>query len=192
MENSTIKNHSKSRGANASNNGKIFEQNSDISKYLYNSGYVFEKMGKGKYNNYLYKQMDDCTITYLSQSGFKTYFNKKYNIITCRHPDEAYIIMTPHKNVVKILEKKEQNCEGSAETKLWAGPSLKREYELILGENYKIEYAYCINTFLSKKINSDILKYKMLKKILEENNISIFCSSEQNYYGDILKWINNF
>jgi len=29
---------------------------------------------------------------------------------------------------IKIVEKKEQNVEGSVETKLWSSPSLKREY----------------------------------------------------------------
>lgn len=50
-----------------------------------------------------------------------------YNINLFRNPDEAYIIKyNTGKKIIKILEKKEQHIEGSVETKLWSGPSLKR------------------------------------------------------------------
>ena len=49
----------------------------------------------------------------------------KYNISMFRCPDEAYIIEYKNGKIqVKILEKKEQNVEGSVETKLWAGVAL--------------------------------------------------------------------
>jgi len=55
------------------------------------------------------------------------YMKNKYNIELFRCPDEAYIIeYTSGRKVIKILEKKEQNVEGSVETKLWSGPSLKK------------------------------------------------------------------
>ena len=90
----------------------------------------------------------------------------------------------------KILEKKEQHCEGSVETKLWAGPSLKREYEILLGEKFTIEYSYCLNKFLSHKIYSKHQKYIILRKILKENNIKIFKSYKKSYYKKLLYWIN--
>jgi hypothetical protein len=65
----------------------------------------------------------------------------RYNIDLFRCPDEAYIIeYTNGRKVVKILEKKEQHVEGSVETKLWSGPSLKREYELMLGDSFELFY----------------------------------------------------
>ena len=77
----------------------------------------------------------------------------KYNIELFRCPDEAYIIEYYNgKKIIKILEKKEQNIEGSIETKLWSGPSLKREYELVLGNNFIIEYGFCVNDFFNKII----------------------------------------
>lgn len=77
--------------------------------------------------------------------------------------------------------KKEQNVEGSVETKLWSSPSLKREYELILGDNFNIEYSLCLNIFLTNKFKYSDKKFEILKKILDENNIFI----------KINDWINN-
>jgi len=80
------------------------------------------------------------------------YIQNIYNIELFRCPDEAFIIeYKTGKNVIKILEKKEQNVEGSVETKLWSGPSLKREYELVLGNNFEVYYGFCVNKFLKKK-----------------------------------------
>jgi hypothetical protein len=81
---------------------------------------------------------------------------------------------------------------GSVETKLWAGPSLKREYEIILGDNFIVEYAYCINKFLSKKFNSDNQKYDVLKQILKENNIVVLHANKPNYYEKLECWIKKF
>ena len=74
---------------------------------------------------------------------------------------------------------------------MWSGPSLKREYELILGDKFNVEYAYIINDFLNNKIYSNIKKYKILKQILDENNINIFHSNDKNLYKNIIDWINN-
>jgi hypothetical protein len=84
------------------------------------------------------------------------YMKTKYNIELFRCPDEAYIIeYNTGKKVIKILEKKEQNVEGSVETKLWSGPSLKREYELVLGNDFEVHYGFCVSDFLKKKLISN-------------------------------------
>ena len=57
-------------------------------------------------------------------------------------------------SLIKILEKKEQNVEGSVETKLWSGPSLKREYELVLGNDFKVHYGFCVSEFLKNNHNT--------------------------------------
>lgn len=98
-----------------------------------------------------------------------------YNIDIFRNPDEAYIIeYKDGKKVIKILEKKNQNGEGSVETKLWAGPSLKREYEIILGNNFDVQYSYTVNDFLKQCILSNKKKYEVLNIILKENDIQVF------------------
>lgn len=94
--------------------------------------------------------------------------------------------------LLKYWRKKEQHREGSVETKLWAGSSLKREYEIILGDNFSIDYAYCINKFLSEKFNSDNQKYNILRQILKENNIIVLHAGKSNYYDKLEDWIKAF
>lgn len=174
-------------------NGKNFEIITDIENKLYENDYKKENFGKkNKYSYYLYKSIDDNNkITYLLQSGFKLYIKKMFNIEVFRCPDEAYIVKTDKKYIIKILEKKAQGVEGSVETKLWASPSLKREYELIIGDKFVIEYALCLNKYLEKKINSDNKKYKVLKQILDESKINIFYGESNDYFEKIYNWINN-
>jgi hypothetical protein len=92
---------------------------------------------------------------------------------------------------MKIIEKKEQCVQGSVETKLWSGPALKREYELVLGPEFKVEYAFCVNDFLKNKLFSNEKKYQILQTILKENNIDIFCGDQEDYFQKINKWIEN-
>lgn len=183
-------------GKNTNVNGKGFEQITDIESKLFENKFEKKILKKNKYGYYLYKNINTNTnnnkIIYLSQNGLKLYFKKNFNIELFRCPDEAYIIEKDGKYTVKILEKKAQCVEGSVETKLWSGPSLKREYEIIMGENFSIEYAFCVSNFLKEKINSDNQKYKILKQILHESNINIFFGDDDNYFDKIYEWINNF
>jgi hypothetical protein len=115
----------------------------------------------------------------------------KYNIDLFRCPDEAYIIEYNNgKNVIKILEKKEQNVEGSVETKLWSGPSLKREYELILGSKFTVFYGFCVSEFLKKKLVSNEKKYITLNTIFNENNIVVLFGDDENYFETFDNWLN--
>ncbi len=115
-----------------------------------------------------------------------------YNIDIFRNPDEAYIIeYKDGKKVIKILEKKNQNSEGSVETKLWAGPSLKREYEIILGNNFDVQYSYTVNDFLKQCILSNKKKYEVLNIILKENDIQVFFGDDEDYFELLNKWIDS-
>jgi hypothetical protein len=136
-------------GANTNITGKKFEDKTDNLSILLLARY-------DKKDYYVYKSFEDKTITYVSQRWLKKYMNEKYNIDIFRNPDEAYIIEYKNgKKVIKILEKKNQNGEGSVETKLWAGPSLKREYEIIIGNNFEVQYSYTVNDFLKQSILSN-------------------------------------
>jgi hypothetical protein len=109
-----------------------------------------------------------------------------------RCPDEAYIIeYNSGRKVIKILEKKEQNVEGSVETKLWAGPSLKREYELVLGADFEVFYGFSISDYLKMKLTSNEKKYTILNAILNENNIPVLFGDDDNYFETLDKWFNN-
>lgn len=176
-------------GTNTNYYGKKFEEKTNNEKRLLDIGYNrFEE--KKKY--YLSKTFEDKTITFVLQSGLKPYMKSKYNIDLFRCPDEAYIIdYKCGRKVIKILEKKEQNVEGSVETKLWSGPSLKREYELVLGPEFEVSYGFCLSDFLKHKLLSQKPKYTILNKIFDENNISVLFGDDEDYFETLDEWLNN-
>jgi len=178
-------------GANTNYFGKKFEEKTNNESILLNNEYTKTTLSKKVNDYYLSKTFDDKTIIFLLQNGLKTYMKNKFNILLFRCPDEAYIIeYNTGKKVIKILEKKNQNVEGSVETKLWAGPSLKREYELVLGEDWEVHYGLCVSEFLQKKFNSN-KKYRILNIILNENNIDVLFGDDENYFEILDNWINS-
>lgn len=182
-------------GSNTNYYGKNFEKKTDNQIRLLNDGYVknsFTKTPKkSSYDYYLKKTFEDKNIVFVLQNGLKMYMKTKYNIELFRCPDEAYIIeYNTGKKVIKILEKKEQHVEGSIETKLWSGPSLKREYQLVLGDEFEVHYGFCVNDFFKKKLISDEKKYTILNKIFNENNISVLFGDDENYFELFDKWFS--
>jgi hypothetical protein len=182
-------------GANTNYFGKKFEEKTNNQVRLLNDGYTkhsFTKKPKKAYDYYLSKSFEDKTIVFVLQHGLKMYMKNKYNIELFRCPDEAYIIEYDNgKKVIKILEKKEQNVSGSVETKLWASPSLKREYELVLGSEFEVNYCLCINLYLQNLLVSNNKKYLTLNEILSENNIAVLFGDDENYFETIDIWFNN-
>ena len=181
-------------GANTNLYGKKFEEKTNNRQRLLEIGYVENSLvipSTKKTIKILTKTFEDRTILFLLQNDFKKYMKIEYNIDLFRCPDEAYIIKYNNgKTVIKILEKKEQNVEGSVETKLWSGPSLKREYELVLGEEFEIFYGFCVSNFLKTKIISSEKKYTILNKILNESNIAVLFGDDENYFETLDEWIN--
>lgn len=78
---------------------------------------------------------------------------------------------------------------------MWAAPSLKREYEIVLGETFKVDYALCLNEFLYKRLYSllgdkeEKQKYKCLVQILKESDIQIYNGNEQNYSKKLIEQV---
>ena len=190
-----INNGTGAGGAKTNYYGKKFEEKTKNQERLLELGYTknsFTKKSKKAYDYYLSKTFEDKTIIFVLQNGLKTYMKNKYNIDLFRCPDEAYIIeYTCGRKVIKILEKKAQNVEGSMETKLWSGPSLKREYELVLGHDFKVVYGFCVNEFLKNKLVSNNKKYTILNTILNENNIAVLFGDDENYVETFDAWFNN-
>ena len=173
-------------GANTNKTGKPFEENTDNLKRMIEHGFDKQK-------SWLSKQFEDKTVVIVKQHGLKQYAKHKYGIDDIyRCPDEAYIIeYTTGKKVIKILEKKMQNVEGSVETKLYAGPLLKRDYEMMFGPEFEIQYGFCVSEFLQKNITSGTKKYNNLRKMLEEeNNIPILFGNDANYFETLDLWIH--
>lgn len=181
-------------GFNTNYHGKQFEEKTNNQQRLLSNGYnknSFTKKHKA-YNYYLSKTFDDKTIVFALQNGLKIYMKHKYNIELFRCPDEAYIIeYNTGKKVIKILEKKEQHVDGSVETKLWSGPSLKREYELVLGTDFEVHYGFCVNEFLKKKLTSNDKKYTTLNVIFNDANITVLFGDDDNYFETLNEWFNN-
>lgn len=182
-------------GANTNYYGKMFEEKTNNQQRLLENGYTkhsFSKKPKKAYDYYLSKTFHDKTIIFVLQNGLKMYMKKKYNIDLFRCPDEAYIIeYNSGRKVIKILEKKEQNVNGSVETKLWSGPSLKREYELVLGADFEVFYGFCVSEFLKNKIVSNEKKYTILNNIFIETNIAVLFGDDENYFETFDTWLNN-
>jgi hypothetical protein len=182
-------------GANTNYYGKKFEEKTNNQQRLLEMGYTKNsstKKPKKAYDYYLSKTFEDKTIVFVLQNGLKMYMKNKYNIDLFRCPDEAYIIeYTSGRKVIKILEKKEQNVEGSVETKLWSGPSLKREYELVLGAEFEVFYGFCVSEFLKNKLISIDKKYTILNTIFNETNIVVLFGDDENYFETFDTWFNN-
>jgi hypothetical protein len=182
-------------GANTNKFGKQFEEKTKNQQRLLDMGYTrnsFTTKPKKATDYYLSKTVDDTKVVFLLQSGLKTYMKKNYNIDIFRCPDEAYIFeYKSGRKVIKILEKKEQRVEGSVETKLWSGPSLKREYEIVLGDEFEVVYGFCVSKFLQNKLTSTIKKFTILNRILDENNITILFGDDENYFESFDRWLNN-
>ena len=175
-------------GAKTNENGKRFEDFTCNESRLLSQGFVKNIFKKNKFGYYLSKKTESTETIFVLQGGLVDYMKKEYDIELFRHPDEAYIIKTPELTTIKILEKKNQNCEGSAETKLWAAPSLKREYELVCGEKFKIEYVLCLSDWFKQQKND---KYIYLNMILEENDIKILYGSDPDYFQKLDNWIKD-
>jgi hypothetical protein len=181
-------------GANTNVNGKSFEEKTSNKIRLLGAGFTEFKIPehKGKYDIYLQKKIDDDTsITYLSQGGLKSYFKWKFDVELFRKPDEAYLIQKGDNYILKVLEKKNQNGEGSVDTKLLAGPSFIREYTLCLPDTFRVQYAFCVSTFLEKQYNNGSLKSKILKQILDEAHIPVFFGDQVDYFTALDAWINS-
>jgi hypothetical protein len=178
-------------GANTNKNGKTFEEKTANKPRLLAAGFTEHKIpgSKGKFNTYLEKPTEAGSIIYLSQGALKAYFQWKFKLELFRAPDEAYLIRNGANYTLRILEKKNQNVEGSVDTKLLSGPSFVREYELSLNDTFTVEYAFCLSSFLEAKYNSKTKKFEILKMILQEANIPVFFGDQPDYFTKLDAWV---
>lgn len=185
-------------GSNTTLNGKRFEERTDNTQYLLKNGYIkeiFTNKTRKKYHYYI-KMTSERTIVAISGCAFKHYMKKYHGINVIRYPDEAYIIEENDtgKIIIKILEKKEQNVEGSVETKLWSCFGILKEYEIIFGTGYKIFYGFCVSRFLEKKFTEKTRtnrRFEILNKICSEYKIPILFGDNKTYFAALDEWINN-
>jgi hypothetical protein len=189
-------------GANTNINGIAFEKKTDNESRLLSNGFIRKTIPgkeKTKYGYYLEKKDDEKqqTIHFVTQNGLKQYMQHFHQKELFREVDEAYIIIDngidncidSKKIRVKILEKKNQNGGGSVEDKLCMGYHFKCvEYPSCLGDHFQVEYAFCISTFLKNLYTSDHIKWKILRKENEKNNIPVLFGDDEDYFSKLDAW----
>lgn len=182
----------KSGGANTNKSGKAFEKETDGTQQLLQSGY--EKIVKSA--SYLHKKINNKDILFFQQTNFRKYMLNEYNIIIKRNPDEIYMIKEDNHITFKIIEKKNQQCSGTVDSKIYNGPYFIEEYTYFLKDlinkniTYKVEYAYSLSDYF-KNLFETSKKWQFTKDYLKKHNINIFFPSQKTYFSDIDNWITN-
>jgi hypothetical protein len=175
-------------GAATNMNGKGFEAKTSNESRLLSKGFVHNLIPncKGKHNYYL--EHKEKGILYLTQGGLSSYFKHFLNKDIHRCPDEAYLVRHEDTYILKVLEKKHQNTAGSVDTKLWAGYTIRYEYQDCLG--IPVQYAFCLSDYLKKRyISDDNPSFKSLRKFNEDNDIVILFGDDEDYYAKLDDWI---
>ena len=176
-------------GANTNKNGKAFEELTSNEPRLL--GFVKHVVPgkKGKYDYYLEKPTADGSVVYLTQGGMASYFMWKFSIEMVRHPDEAYLIQHGDTYTLRVLEKKNQNVQGSVDTKLLAGPGMLEEYELCIDDKrFTVQYAFCLSAFLKVQYVSDAKKWKLMRTINVRHGIEVLFGEDADYYERLDAW----
>lgn len=171
-------------GAQTNVNGLLFEDKTDNVPRLLENGFVKE-------NDYLVKRLPEMTVYFAKQHSFKKLIEKKYNAVVTKRPDEGYIFeLASGRKVVKILEKKNQNVEGSVEEKLIAGNGIKRMYKMRLGSEFDVCYGFCLSTFYKKKFDDESnVKYADIRQTFMEDGIDVMYGDDDDYFDKLNEWM---
>ena len=177
-------------GANTNKYGKAFEKQLSQEERLLQKGFQKVIMNTTKFGYYLKHSSLQRDIYFFQQSGLSSYLKLQYNITINRYPDEAYLICNEDGTTkLKIIEMKHQNVSGSVDIKLWAAPTLKREYQFIVGDKMKVEYALSVSEFLEKKFLNDSNFKILYHHLFKEDDIRVFFANHSTYAEEVNKWI---
>jgi hypothetical protein len=181
-------------GANTTHNGLAFERKVANEDRLLSSGFVHKYIGKkhkNKYSYYLEKITAKQTIHFVKQNGLVEYMLCFHKKIVDRHPDAAYIFIDNITGdiTVKILEIKNQNRSGSVEDKLCLGSHFIEEYSSYFNHEFKVEYAFCVSSFLKTRYNSD-RRWSHIRPIMIKHNISVLFGGDDDYFSKLDEWLN--
>jgi hypothetical protein len=176
-------------GANTNASGLPFEEKTSNQGRLEELGYSMISMqGAGKFSYYMEKD----GVVFMTKGGLKTYMKQKFGVEMFREPDEAYLIKGPWRVQLKILEKKNQNTDGSVDTKLLAGPGFVEEYKWCLkdvGHDIHVEYAFCVSSYLKEKMMSDKPKWQALRDINKKHGITVLFGDDEDYFERLDEWL---
>lgn len=177
-------------GAATNASGKPFETSTSIIPLLITLGFSKVTINKTKYGYYYTKKDGANDIKFFNQSSLKKYMKSTFNKELFRYPDEAFLIKNDSKYTLKIIEKKNQNGDGSVEDKLCNAGYFVKEYKECVGEDFNIEYAFCLSAFLKKKYLSDTLKFKIMRKLHKDDNITVLFGSDSDYFSKLQEFVH--
>jgi len=177
-------------GAATNASGKPFEMSTSIIPLLITLGFSKVIVDRTKYGYYYMKKSGADEIKFFIQSSLKKYMKRTFNKELFRCPDEAFLIKNDNKYTIKIIEKKNQNRDGSVEDKLCNAGYFIKEYKECVGENFNIEYAFCLSKFLKKKYLSDTPKFRVMRKLHKEDNITVLFGSDSDYFSKLQKFVD--
>lgn len=192
MPTTTIQNRGTGAGGKNTNaNGKNFEKKISLIPYLLSNDFQKKKLTKKNY--YLELSVGNLSMKYMQQNGFRQFMKKKYSETVIRVPDEVVIVEKEgRKPVLFVIEIKNQNVEGSVETKLWACDGLKYEYEYLYSDIFDVEYCIVVNDFLKNKFeDKENTKYQILRSYYEKKQIKLFYGESEKYANKISNCFTN-
>lgn len=179
-------------GANTNRTGLSFEAQTNNVPYLEKKGFTKVTLGKGATSHYWQLATSEKVIYFSKKQGFKQLMKEKFGISIPREPDESYLIhdLKEQTFILKIVEKKNQNVEGSVDEKLLAAHGIRRIYKKCFeNNNVAIHYAFCLSPYFKQKFASGNLKHVLMHEIMEEWNIPLFYGKDENYFEKLNAWV---
>jgi hypothetical protein len=176
-------------GAATNVNGKSFENITSVIPLLTTLGYSKITLDKTVHGYYYTKKDEAKELYFFTQSSLKKYMKNTFNKELFRNPDEAFLIKEDNNYTLKIIEKKNQNGEGSVADKLCNASYFVKEYKECLGDSFNIEYAFCLSDYLKKKYQSDTPKYRVMRKLHKDCNITVLFGSDTDYFSKLQDFV---
>jgi hypothetical protein len=180
-------------GASTTKNGLNFEEFTSNKNNLESQGYARTDVGKGKTTYYLRKIFSDLNVEvfYASKKGVVLLLNILFGVAIYREPDEAFLVHSLEDDTYNlyIIEVKNQNRSGSVEDKILAGPVMKRTYQMSVGPEIKVHFAYVLSDYLKTKFASSRPKYTHINRVFMEEDIKLFYGGDQDYFVKLFEWI---
>jgi len=168
-------------GAKANNNGKKFEKKVSLTNtFIKDDGFSIMEMGSKLPRTYLFKQTTDehgekINYYFFKQRLFQHYLieNHGYDKIQ-KIPDELVMIEKGDQRILKIIEIKWQQVDGSASEKIYGALTLKEIYSYLFKKIAKVELCYVLSPFLIEKYENDELFSEVVRPMLDANGIPYF------------------
>ena len=127
----------------------------------------------------------------MNQNSFRLFMKKEYEQKVIRVPDEIFILENEgNKPILVIVEIKNQNVDGSVETKLWACDGLRYEYEYLYGDIFDVKYCVVVSSFLKNKFeDKENIKYQILQSYYLKKNIQLFYGEDRKYHHKMINYL---